>query len=177
MNHIVLLGHSIFDNGAYVHRDQGGEPVPRREAQKLTRCATDSYTVAGGRGCVALAETFGHEERATVSEKRPRSHSQTARISVDLPNCRAIAKKSAWRLASVAIAALLGSGCIAARPFTLVKYDAKSDTFRELRIYVDIAGGTADPNKKMTAEGLVELWRRPRPLHSGLVQFLWNAAL
>src|SRR5208283_1474935 len=29
MNHIVLLGDSIFDNGSYVHQDQGEEPHPQ----------------------------------------------------------------------------------------------------------------------------------------------------
>ena len=35
MNHIVLLGDSIFDNGSYVHRDRGEEPVIDRLQTRL----------------------------------------------------------------------------------------------------------------------------------------------
>ena len=37
MNHIVLLGDSIFDNGSYVHQDRGEEPVIDRLQALLPR--------------------------------------------------------------------------------------------------------------------------------------------
>ncbi len=37
MSHIVLLGDSIFDNGAYVHRDRGEEPVIDQLRARLPR--------------------------------------------------------------------------------------------------------------------------------------------
>ena len=91
--------------------------------------------------------------------KRTYRQSNDVGALAGLQNRHATAKRTPLRLAVLLITAAFSSGCIAARPFTLVKYDAKTDTFHELRIYVDIAGGTAAQNTKMTAEGLVAQWR------------------
>ena len=50
-------------------------------------------------------------------------------------------------------------GCVAAKPYTLLKYDAKTDTFHELRIYVDIRNGSDNRDQTAGANGLSALWR------------------
>ncbi len=52
MNHIVLLGDSIFDNGAYVHRDRGEKPVLDQlrgllpDGWDVTLVAVDGHRIA-----------------------------------------------------------------------------------------------------------------------------------
>jgi lysophospholipase L1-like esterase len=48
MNHIVLLGDSIFDNGRYVHQDRGEEPVIDRLQALLPRGWTATLAAIDG---------------------------------------------------------------------------------------------------------------------------------
>ena len=94
-----------------------------------------------------------------MSANRFSTQSRAERASVVLIRGPAARKPARWRFALLLIAGVSYGGCVAARPFTLVKYDGKTDTFHELRIYADIAGGSADPNQKMSADGLGPIWR------------------
>jgi hypothetical protein len=64
-----------------------------------------------------------------------------------------------WWLAGFLLLAVPCGGCAAARPYTLLKYDAKTDTFHELRIYVDIRDGSDNRDQTAGANGLSALWR------------------